>query len=119
MHIPGDPKGSAQVPVFHITNTGDKVLRIVGIQPMVKSGAIRFSRRHRTLLEQLRQFPKGTHDDGPDALQINICRNDRPPLPRTEGASWRGPGEPHPSDPGILFVGIRSWTPTPHLMHHE
>lgn len=32
----------------------------------------RSSRRHQILLEQLRQFPLGKHDDGPDALEMAI-----------------------------------------------
>ena len=31
-----------------------------------------FSRRHHTLLEQLRQYPLGAHDDGPDALEMAV-----------------------------------------------
>lgn len=34
-----------------------------------QGGNLRFSRRHRSCLDQLRQFPHA-HDDGPDALEM-------------------------------------------------
>jgi predicted phage terminase large subunit-like protein len=61
-----------EVPVYKIAHTTDKLLRIQTLQPLVSSGGIRFSRRHAVLLEQLRQFPHGAHDDGPDALEMAI-----------------------------------------------
>jgi predicted phage terminase large subunit-like protein len=48
----------------------DKFLRIQTLQPWIKNGWIRFRRSHKTLLEQLRYYPKGDHDDGPDALEM-------------------------------------------------
>ena len=33
---------------------------------------LRLCRRHVGLLEQLRQFPLGAHDDGPDALEMVV-----------------------------------------------
>ncbi|MHC4091607.1 MAG: hypothetical protein ACYSVY_15280 [Planctomycetota bacterium] len=55
------------MPVEKLISKGDKLGRIQKLQPLIKSGTIRFSRRHRALLDQLRQFPKAAHDDGPDA----------------------------------------------------
>ena len=63
---------SANLPVWGIRNTTDKVGRIQRLQPMITSGGIQFSRRHVRLLEQLRQFPMGAHDDGPDALEMAV-----------------------------------------------
>lgn len=65
-------------PVEGIKNTSDKVTRIFSLQPYIKSGYLRFSRRHTVLLEQLRYFPKGRFDDGPDALEL-ACRIAREP----------------------------------------
>ncbi len=48
----------------------DKLMRIHRLQPHVKNGIIRFSKRHKTLIEQLLNLPKGDHDDGPDALEM-------------------------------------------------
>lgn len=58
------------VPVVDITQTRDKIGRIQRLQPLISSGRLRFSRRHTTLMEQLRQFPMAAHDDGPDALEL-------------------------------------------------
>ncbi|MCA9566005.1 MAG: hypothetical protein KC561_21055, partial [Myxococcales bacterium] len=51
---------------------GNKKARIQSLEPWVASGRLRFSRRHAVLLEQLRQFPLGAHDDGPDALEMAV-----------------------------------------------
>lgn len=63
-------------PVEKIVSTSDKLGRIQTLEPIVKNGAIKFSRRHITLLEQMRYFPKGNHDDGPDALEMvfQLCK---------------------------------------------
>lgn len=53
-----------------ITPSADKDLRIERLQPPVAAGLIRFSPSHRTLIEQLQQWPNGDHDDGPDALDM-------------------------------------------------
>lgn len=55
-----------------VQNTTNKRSRITALQPLVAQGMIRFSRRHTLLLEQLRQFPLGAHDDGPDALEMAV-----------------------------------------------
>ena len=60
-------------PFEGIKNTTDKVSRILSLQPLIKSGYLRFSRKHTMLIEQLRYFPKGRYDDGPDALEM-ACR---------------------------------------------
>ena len=60
------------VPIVGITHSSDKLGRIQSLQPRVSTGILRFSRRQRTLLDQLRQFPKAAHDDGPDALEMAV-----------------------------------------------
>lgn len=45
-----------------------KEIRIESLEPLIESGFLRFNRSHRLLLEQMEQFPSGTHDDLPDAL---------------------------------------------------
>jgi len=60
---------------FHgrpVNSQTNKQARIEGLEPLVTQGLIVFSRRHQILLEQLRQFPMGKHDDGPDALEMAI-----------------------------------------------
>jgi predicted phage terminase large subunit-like protein len=66
-----DIKG-ANVPIKEIKHTSDKMGRIQSLEPLVTTGTLRFSRKHRMLLDQLRQFPKAAHDDGPDALQMAV-----------------------------------------------
>lgn len=46
--------------------------RVEMLEPLVENGALRFMRHQRLLLEQLEQFPNGTHDDLPDALQMAV-----------------------------------------------
>jgi predicted phage terminase large subunit-like protein len=48
----------------------DKTLRISKLQPHIKNGLIRFRKRDRILIDQLKYFPKADHDDGPDALEM-------------------------------------------------
>ena len=55
-----------------INSKANKQARIAGLETLVTQGLIVFSRRHQILLEQLRQFPLGKHDDGPDALEMAI-----------------------------------------------
>jgi len=60
------------LPIKRIQSRGDKVARIKGLEPLVASGRIQFSRRHTKLVEQLRSFPTARHDDGPDALEMAV-----------------------------------------------
>ncbi|MCH8853890.1 MAG: phage terminase large subunit [Planctomycetes bacterium] len=53
-----------------LNSTRNKQARISAMEPAVAQGRIRFCSKHRLLLEQLRAFPLGTHDDGPDALEM-------------------------------------------------
>lgn len=46
-----------------------KTCSIQTLQPDIKNKYIKFSRRHKLLLEQLQYFPMADHDDGPDALE--------------------------------------------------
>lgn len=88
------------LPVHEIVQTTDKLGRVQTLQPLVKRGTIQFSRRHRLLLEQLRTFPKGSHDDGPDALEMVVRlveqlsqRRRKLPVPTIRQATfydWRG-----------------------------
>lgn len=62
-----------------VNHTSHKATRIESLEPLINSGQLRFSRRHQLLLEQMRQFPLGAHDDGPDALEmvVEIARKRR------------------------------------------
>ncbi len=56
--------------ITRLNSTRNKQARISAMEPAVAQGRIRFSAKHRLLLDQLRSFPLGTHDDGPDALEM-------------------------------------------------
>lgn len=58
--------------VKKIENRSNKQSRIANLEPDVAQGRIRFRRRDQLLLEQLRAFPLGAHDDGPDALEMAV-----------------------------------------------
>ncbi|MNW34020.1 hypothetical protein D3C74_109870 [compost metagenome] len=60
------------LPIEEVNQNVDKTMRIQTLQPDVKNKYIKFDARHKLLLEQLKQFPMGAHDDGPDALEA--CR---------------------------------------------
>lgn len=55
-----------------INSRTKKEERIEMLEPLVENGALRFMRHQRLLLEQLEQFPNGTNDDLPDALQMAV-----------------------------------------------
>jgi len=55
--------------VVELKPNTDKYLRIQTLQPWLKNGWIRFRRNMRTLVEQLKYYPMGDHDAGPDALE--------------------------------------------------
>jgi len=58
--------------IEEVKHTSDKLGRIESLQPFVKNGTIQFSKKHHTLLEQMKFFPRGGHDDGLDALQMAV-----------------------------------------------
>lgn len=58
------------VPAIAVIPHTDKDLRILGMQPYVQRGDIRFNNKHTVLLEQIRHYPEADHDDGPDCLEM-------------------------------------------------
>ncbi|MFA5150154.1 MAG: phage terminase large subunit [Candidatus Omnitrophota bacterium] len=60
------------VPLKEIRNTKNKELRIFGMETYITKGIILFSRSQQILLDQLKYFPRGDHDDGPDALEMAL-----------------------------------------------
>ncbi len=63
------------LPIVTLTNTVNKELRIRRLGPYLTAKRIRFregSPGARLLVDQLRDFPMGDHDDGPDALEMAI-----------------------------------------------
>ncbi len=60
------------IPIRPVKNFSDKVARVSSLSPLVESGSILFRQDHKALIDQLLQFPKGAHDDGPDALEMAV-----------------------------------------------
>jgi predicted phage terminase large subunit-like protein len=59
------------LPVREFKSTIKKEVRIAALEPLVTNGQIRVLSTHKDLIEEMERFPKGTHDDQLDAL--NMC----------------------------------------------
>jgi len=64
------------VPLQSVVNTQNKVVRIRHLGLYFGRSQIRFrnTRGTRLLVDQLRDFPHGQYDDGPDALRLATRR---------------------------------------------
>ena len=60
------------LPIEEINSTQNKDARIQSLQPFVKNGYVKFSKRHKTLQKQMLEYPMGKNDDGPDGLQMAV-----------------------------------------------
>ena len=62
------------LPLQTVINTGNKILRLSSLGPLLAADMFRFSDApgSRLLLDQLGEFPRGDHDDGPDALEMAV-----------------------------------------------
>lgn len=60
------------LPIEEIQSVQNKDMRIQSLQPLVKNGYIKFSEKHKTLLQQMKEYPMGRNDDAPDALQMCV-----------------------------------------------
>jgi len=58
------------IPAMPIVPNKNKAMRIESLQPHVLNGLIRLHPSQTVLLQQLRHWPKGDHDDGPDCLEM-------------------------------------------------
>ncbi|MGN6915046.1 phage terminase large subunit, partial [Neisseria sp. P0013.S009] len=63
-------RSGVHIPVRGIKPSSDKMLRIETLQPHMANGLILLKPDQKTLISQLRHFPKADHDDGPDALHM-------------------------------------------------
>ncbi len=64
-----------QVALWPIRNTTNKKVRIRRLGPLLSSKRLKFryqSPSVRLLIDQLKSFPVGDHDDGPDALEMAV-----------------------------------------------
>jgi predicted phage terminase large subunit-like protein len=67
-----------KVRIRPIKNRANKLQRIAALEAEVSQGLLRFSKAHTVLLDQLKQFPLGKHDDGPDALEMAVATAAQP-----------------------------------------
>jgi predicted phage terminase large subunit-like protein len=68
-------QGLLQTPIEPLENTINKLVRIRRLGPLLSQRQLRFkanSRGTQRLVDQLREFPIGDHDDGPDALEMAV-----------------------------------------------
>lgn len=72
-------ESAAYLPIQEVNQGGiSKEARITRLSPLVENGTLRFLKTvSRRLIDQLVQFPKGDHDDGPDALEgaVSLLRS--------------------------------------------
>jgi predicted phage terminase large subunit-like protein len=68
-------RGGVPFPIYPVNNMVNKEVRIRRLGSYLSRGLIRFkgsSPGAELLVQQLREFPEGDHDDGPDALEMAI-----------------------------------------------
>lgn len=87
-------RGMPQGAVYGIHNTVNKVVRIRRLGPLLSAKRLRFkagSAGARLLVAQLREFPLGDHDDGPDALEmaLRLAGDARRPAQQETALSFR------------------------------
>ena len=76
-----DQKASSRgerLKITEVKHTSSKFQRIESLQPLVKNGTIRFSRKHKMLLDNMKFWPKGKHDDALDALEMAVSIAKKP-----------------------------------------
>lgn len=74
------------IPIEEIQSTVNKQLRIESLQPVIKNKYLKFNREHKALLKQLKEYPMGRNDDGPDGLQmaVALAQSVKAAAPQTE-----------------------------------
>ena len=75
-------KCGKRLSLYEINSSSNKRSQIATLETYIKQGLLRFSRKHRLLLNQLTQFPLAKNDDGPDALEMamQIAQRSRPTM---------------------------------------
>lgn len=63
-------KAGVAVPCEGVKPLYAKDIRIMSLQAPVNTGRIRFDPTHAELIKQITEYPQGTRDDGPDALEL-------------------------------------------------
>ena len=65
-------KQGVHLPIKPVKSNAPKEIRIKSLEPLIENGLILFKENQKLLLEQLEEFPKGAHDDLPDALAYAV-----------------------------------------------
>lgn len=60
------------IPIEEVKSIQSKNIRIESLQPFVKNKYLKFNPKHKTLLQQMREYPMGKNDDGPDGLEMMV-----------------------------------------------
>ncbi|PYG86726.1 putative phage terminase large subunit-like protein [Ruminiclostridium sufflavum DSM 19573] len=60
------------LPIEEINSGQNKDARIQSLQPFIKNGYIKFSKKHKALLKQMFEYPMGKCDDAPDGLEMAV-----------------------------------------------
>ena len=60
------------LPITEINSRQSKDVRIMSLQPLIRNKYIKFSRKHKKLLQQLLEYPNGRNDDAPDGLEMVV-----------------------------------------------
>jgi len=86
MEREGLARFGVRIPVWPVRNTEPKIMRIRRIGPYLADRELRFRPTPgcRKLVDQLRDFPLGEHDDGPDALEMALRMLLHTVVPRPE-----------------------------------
>ena len=70
-------KLGVHLPIKPIKNSLSKKERIMRLVPLVENGLLKFRENQKLLIDQLLMFPKGDHDDLPDALEMAVTGLER------------------------------------------
>ncbi|MPM72220.1 hypothetical protein SDC9_119193 [bioreactor metagenome] len=60
------------LPIEEINSNQNKKVRIESLQPFIKNKYLKFNPKHKTLLQQFKEYPMGKNDDGPDGVEMAV-----------------------------------------------
>jgi predicted phage terminase large subunit-like protein len=75
------------LPIEGVKHKISKEQRIKRLSSLIENGILQFKKTQETLIDQLTEFPKGSHDDLPDALEMAVTALESPT--KTKSATAR------------------------------
>ena len=72
-------KRGIHLPIKPVKSSVQKEVRIQKLSPLIENGLIKLKENQKMLIDQLLEFPKGSHDDLPDALAFAISEFENKP----------------------------------------